>query len=113
MNDGYAWWMVIVGIAIGIALVWLVLVRLPRAEDDIDDDELRTEALWISRTIESDGGIAPQPLVEEVLELHRSYLATGGTTLVRRTSAPAPGWPDDDQDADEATERGLTAPRRG
>jgi hypothetical protein len=80
MNDGYAWWLVIVGVAIGIALVWLVIVRLPRAEDDVDEDERLIEAGWISRTIEAWGGVAPAALVDEVLELHQSYLASGGST---------------------------------
>jgi cyanate permease len=110
MNDGYAWWLVIVGIAIGIALVWLVLVRLPRSEDDIDAAELSAEASWIGRTIEAYGGIAPQALVEEVLELHHAWLAAGGgTPVVPR----APGWPDDGQEAEDAAERGRTAPRAG
>ena len=80
MNDGYAWWLVIVGIAIGIALVWLVIVRLPRTEDDVDEEERLVEAGWISRTIEAWGGVAPTALIDEVLELHQAYLASGGST---------------------------------
>ena len=87
MNDGYAWWLVVVGIAIGIALVWLVIVRLPRAEDDVDEDERLIEAGWISRTIEAWGGIALAALVDEVLELHQSYLASGGSTPAAEVGA--------------------------
>jgi hypothetical protein len=75
MNDGFAWWLVILGVAVGVAVVWLVTARLPRAEDDVDEHELVREADWISRTINAYGGVAPQPLVEEVLELHRQYLS--------------------------------------
>ena len=74
MNDGFAWWLVILGIAVGVAVVWLMVVRLPRSEGDVDDEELVREAEWISRTIHTYGGVAPEPLVEEVLELHRQYL---------------------------------------
>ncbi len=38
MNDGYAWWLLLVGLAVGLSLMWLALVRLPRDEDDIDLD---------------------------------------------------------------------------
>jgi hypothetical protein len=77
MNDGYTWWLVILGIAIGVAVVWLALVRLPRRDDDVGTRERIAEARWISATIERDGGIAPQELVEEILDLHRTYLASG------------------------------------
>lgn len=75
MNDGFTWWLVVLGIAVGIGVVWLFTVRLPRDEADVGADELVDEAGWISGSIESAGGIAPQNLVHEVLELHRQYLA--------------------------------------
>lgn len=83
MNDGYAWWLLLVGLAIGLALMWLALVRLPRAEDDVGSVERDHEADWISGTIEARGGICPQPLAVEVLDLHEEYLATsaGGSGL--------------------------------
>jgi hypothetical protein len=82
VNDSYIWWLLILGIGIGVALVWLVLVRMPREEGDVDAIERDAEASWISRTIESDGGIAPEPLVAEILELHQAYLNAGGATPV-------------------------------
>jgi hypothetical protein len=77
MNDGFTWWLIVLGIAIGVGLVWLFLVRLPRTESDVDDSELVAEAGWISQTIESYGGVAPQALVEEILDMHRQYLKSG------------------------------------
>lgn len=74
MNDGFAWWLVVLGIAIGVGLSWLVLGRLTRVDADIDEDERAVEAAWISRAITDYGGVAPPALVEEVLELHRDYL---------------------------------------
>ena len=70
MNDGYLWWFILVGAVIALAVVWVVAARLPRDEDDVSEDERRAEAAWISETIERYGGVAPQDLVEEVLELH-------------------------------------------
>ena len=81
MNDGFAWWLIVLGIAIGVGLVWIFVVRLPRSETDVDASEVATEADWISRNIEGYGGVAPQPLVEEVLDLHREYLVRGATPL--------------------------------
>ncbi len=97
MNDGYAWWLVLVGLAVGLGVMWLALVRLPRDEDDIDPEERDHEAGWIGATIESRGGICPQPLALEVLELHHEYLvSSGGGAPVRghvadQASEPEPG----------------------
>ena len=74
MNDSFQWWLVIVGIAIGVGLAWIVMGRLARRDDDVSDEERRVEAAWISRSIASYGGVAPAPLVEEILEPHRHYL---------------------------------------
>lgn len=97
MNDGYAWWLFLVGLAVGLALMWLALARLPRAEDDIDQDERAMEADWISGTIEARGGICPQPLAAEVLDLHHEYLVSsgGGSATQSHTIYPdqAPGPP--------------------
>jgi|EndMetStandDraft_8_1072994.scaffolds.fasta_scaffold875029_2 hypothetical protein len=90
MNDGYAWWLVIVGIAIGIALAWLVAGRLPRREDDVDEDERIAEADWISQALASSGTNAPVPLVEQVLDLHARYLASGTALTPPSTDVSEP-----------------------
>ena len=74
MNDEYAWWFLVVGLAVGGALVWLVRGQMARQEDDVAESERAPEAEWISRTIERAGVIAPADLVAQVLSLHRSYL---------------------------------------
>ncbi len=74
MNDGYAWWLLIAGVGVGVCLAWLIIGRVPRNDDDIAVNERAVEAGWISRNIASYGGVAPEPLVEEVLELHQHYL---------------------------------------
>ncbi len=78
MNDGYMWWLILVGLAIGVVMSWLLIVRLPRGESDVSSDERQEEAVWISDTIERHGGVAPLSLVDEVLELHQSYLRSPG-----------------------------------
>jgi hypothetical protein len=96
MNNGFQWWLVIVGIGLGAGLLWLVLGRLPRQDDDVGPRERSVEAMWISQTIETGGGIAPVALVEEVLELHASYLE--GPALVVGSAAPLEVQPADGSD---------------
>jgi hypothetical protein len=76
VNDGYLWWLILVGAVVTLAVIWVFATRLPRAEQDVGEDERRAEAAWIGETIERFGGIAPVDLVEEVLELHAEYLAS-------------------------------------
>ncbi len=104
MNGEYAWWFLVVGLAVGGALVWLIRGQMAREEDDVADSERGPEAEWISRTIERAGGIAPADLVAQVLALHRSYLRdadpfepAGETTL-----APASEPTDADADREDA-----------
>lgn len=106
MNNGFEWWLIIVGIGLGAALLWLVLGRLPRRDDDIGPAEQRAEADWISHTIEAGGGVAPVQLVEEVLDLHHAYLE-GPALLV-----DPPGQEDRLTDAERPiASPGLGAPR--
>ncbi len=91
MNDEFAWWFLVVGIAIGATIVWLLRGSIAREDADLDARERVAEAAWISRTIESSGGIAPADLVEQVLELHRAYLerATAEAIDAARAEDPA------------------------
>ena len=106
MNNGFQWWLVIVGIGLGAGLLWLVLGRLPRQDDDVGPRERSVEAMWISQTIEAGGGIAPVALVEEVLELHASYLE--GPALVVDGAAPLGVHPADG--SDDRTEPAVVPP---
>jgi hypothetical protein len=90
VNDGYLWWFILVGAVIALAVVWVVAARLPRDEADVSEDERRAEAAWISETIERYGGVAPQDLVEEVLELHAGYLASPRLARVPEPAALVP-----------------------
>jgi hypothetical protein len=93
MNAEFNWWLLIVGLVIGAALTWLVMADLTRRDADIDAAEQAGEARWIA-TILTDTGQAIAPdRVEDVLRLHRDYLA-----------APPPDDPvllaDDDEGTD-------------
>ena len=74
MNDAWVWWLFAIGLAVGAATVWFVRGTIAREEDDLATDERSLEAGWVAGTIERSGGVAPVPLVEQVLELHRDYL---------------------------------------
>lgn len=87
MIEAWALWLVIVGVAAGGVITWLVMVRLPRSEDDVNAAERPAEAAWISRVIERHGGVAPASLVEEVLDLHQAYLSDP-----RLAQPPMPTW---------------------
>jgi hypothetical protein len=76
MIEGWTVWLLVVGVAVGVLVTWLVMVRLPRHEDDVSAAERLEEAAWISEVIERHGGIAPQSLVLEILDLHQAYLAS-------------------------------------
>jgi hypothetical protein len=74
MIEAWVLWVLLIGLAAGGVVTWLLMVRLPRAEDDVSPAERPAEAAWISAVIERYGGVAPPSLVEEVLDLHQAYL---------------------------------------
>ena len=98
MNAEFNWWLLIVGLVVGAALTWLVMADLTRRDADVDAAEQASEARWIA-TILTDSGqpIAPDR-VDEVLRLHRDYLA-----------APPPDDPILPADDDHASDRALAA----
>jgi hypothetical protein len=74
MTAQYIGWALVVGLVIGGALVWFAIGRLPRSAEELTAEERTLEAAWISDTITSRGGLAPVDLVDEILELHATYL---------------------------------------
>jgi hypothetical protein len=90
MNDGYAWWLVLVGLGVGVALTWLSMTALAREESDVDPREREEEAGLIAATIEARGGICPPALALEVLDLHADHLAS---PAVRTPTTASPGTP--------------------
>lgn len=76
VNAEFNWWLLIVGLVVGAGLVWLVLADSNRRESEIAEEELPMEAAWIAATMRDAGEpIAPE-VTEQVLRLHRLYLAS-------------------------------------
>jgi hypothetical protein len=75
MNAEFNWWLLIVGLVVGAALTWLVMSESVRRDIDVTESEQRGEARWIATLVSGAGRpIAPER-VEEILRLHREYLA--------------------------------------
>lgn len=75
MNAEFNWWLLIVGLVIGASLTWLVMAETTRREVDIAESERRSEALWIAAILGRGSRDLPIERVEDVLRLHREYLA--------------------------------------
>lgn len=92
MNAEFDWWLLLVGIVGGAALVWLVVGDLRRRDDDLADDERQLEAEWIADAFGAAGRDIDETTVSEVLELHRAYLAGPAPELdpIEGGAAPTP-----------------------
>ena len=75
MNAEFNWWLLIVGLVVGAALTWLVMSESVRRDIDETEDEQRGEARWIASLVSGAGRPIPPERVEEILRLHREYLA--------------------------------------
>lgn len=84
MNTEFNWWLLIVGLVVGAALVWLVIADSTRREADLDERERADEAVWIAARLGTRGAPLPPERIEAILRLHRDYLA-----------GPPPDDPDD------------------
>ena len=93
MNAEFNWWLLIVGLVLGAALTWLVMAETVRRDIDVSEQEQRSEAAWIAALLGGAGRNLSADRVEEVLRLHREYLA-----------APPPDEPADQGAVEEAIE---------
>ena len=76
MTSEFSWWLLIVGLVIGAALVWLVLSDSSRRESEITEEELPKEAAWIAEIVTQSGRRLDPETAEAVLRLHKTYLAS-------------------------------------
>lgn len=104
-------WLVVVGLAIGAGLAWLVMLDLRRRDDDLAAGESRAEAAWIADTLRRQDIAADAEAVEEVLRLHRAYLA-GIPDDGDAPRAPASPVAVDDETEDEEAGFALEIPPR-
>jgi len=89
MNAEFNWWLLIVGLVIGGGLVWLVVADSSRREAEIADEELPTEAAWLSAALRDAGRDVPPEVAEEMLRLHRAYLAAPPPDEAAEPTVPA------------------------
>jgi hypothetical protein len=119
LNSEFNWWLLIVGLVAGAALVWLVLADSSRRDADIEDEEIPMEAAWIAAILREDGEEIDPQTADRVLRLHRAYLAAPPPDGPARPAAthrePAIDWSTDmPGTADESSPDQLDAlpPRR-
>lgn len=69
----YVWWFLIVGLAIGGAVVAGLSMDTARRDEDIDADETEAEAGLIATQLVDEGRPVDRATVLEVLRAHREY----------------------------------------
>jgi hypothetical protein len=99
MTAAYPVWLLLVGLAVGAALTWLVLADLGRREASLDADRLEDEADWIADALAAEGRPTSRDSIARILRLDRSY---------RRDDGPAHPPPAAGAATDVAAE--VTAP---
>jgi hypothetical protein len=70
----FDWWLLIVGVIAGGALVALVLTDSTRRDDEISERETEAEATWLATRLADDGIDLDPGTIEAVLRAHRGYL---------------------------------------
>ena len=75
MNTEFNWWLLIVGLAIGAGVVWLILATTRRDEGDVTERERESEARWIGDAMRKAGRRIDDTDALDILRLHEAYLA--------------------------------------
>jgi hypothetical protein len=70
----FQWWLLLLGLVAGGGIVAVVYLDGARRDQDIADEELPAEAVWISERLAARGRSADPAIVERVLLEHRTYL---------------------------------------
>jgi hypothetical protein len=119
VNAEFNVWLLIVGLVVGAGLTWVVTMDGRRRDAEIDSVELPREAAWLSAVLAEDGYEIGPDAAEQLLLLHRDYLAapppdaiadvpgvleTEPVTAPERPPASKPGSsPEPDGEPDEET----------
>ena len=72
MSADFNWWLLVVGVAVGVGLTWLVMADTTRYDREISGEETAAEAGWIAHAVENP--LVDVEVAEEVLQAHRRYL---------------------------------------
>jgi len=92
----FQWWLLIVGLVAGGAIVAAFYMDTRRRDVDIEDDELRAEATWIAARLRPGADRPDAARVEEVLRAHREYLGLPPPDRLEPVHGPS------DRDTDDA-----------
>ena len=75
MISEFNWWLLLLGLAVGGGLTWLVLAETRRREQDLQEQDLADEAVWLEERLAEEGRPLSADTIERVVQLHREYLA--------------------------------------
>lgn len=69
----FQWWLLLLGLVAGGGIVAVVYMDGARRDQDIADDELPAEAVWVMERLSARGRMIDADTVQDVLLEHRSY----------------------------------------
>jgi hypothetical protein len=75
VNTEFNVWLLVVGLVVGAGLIWVVMLDGRRRESELDAVELPREAAWLAAVLSEDGYDVSAEAAEQLLLLHRAYLA--------------------------------------
>ena len=75
MISEFNWWLLLLGLAVGGGLTWLVMAETRRREQDLEEEDLVDEAVWLEERLAEEGRDVSPDTIERVVQLHREYLA--------------------------------------
>lgn len=91
--SGFQWWLLIVGLVVGGAVVAVLTMNAARGDADLAADEREAEATFIAAHLADRGVGIDRATVARVLEAHREYLALPAPdAIVPAESIPGDGW---------------------
>lgn len=110
MNAEFNWWLLILGLAAGAGIAWLVLADLARRDEDLTERERATEVERIMETMAADGWPTAPETIARVLDVH--YRIVAGVPLAEDEAAE-PGADDvsAEPDADDGRPEDVAPPK--
>ena len=100
----FQWWLLIVGLITGGAVVALMTMDTSRRDEDLPDDEQAAEATFLTAQLAIGGRPVDRDSVARVLAAHRDYLRLPPPDAIvpfdpaARAASAGDGHPDDEAD---------------